>query len=224
MSKVNWLKKESEHYKFYFLNNSLAQKDIDSIIREQEKWYEKIIQELKIKNKKRISYYLYPSRELKKQTTQDDGNAFANWNDFSVHTIYNEKLKILGPHEDTHLLTLSWGISISIFREGLAEFLHKTWHDKSHNYWSNKFFQKQKASLTQLINSDFFFNLDPNLSYPVAGSLVKFLIKNYGLEKFKKVYGLVDKEKSDQENIKNIEKIYQISLEDLEKSWKINLK
>jgi hypothetical protein len=37
----------------------------------------------------------------------DDGNAQSLWDDFSVHMVYNGKVKPLGEHEDTHLLTLN---------------------------------------------------------------------------------------------------------------------
>jgi len=219
MEKIDWLKKQSPHYAFHFLVNSLAQKDINSVILKQEKWYKKIIRTLNVENKRKISYYLYPSRALKKQETQDGGNAHTVWKNFEIHTIYNQKLKILGPHEDTHLLTLDWGISIGLFREGLAEYLHSNWHGKPHNFWAKKFFKRGSVSLTELINNNFFYALDPNLAYPVAGSLAKFLIKQYGLAKFKKAYGSLDKNNSDQKNIKIIEKIYQRSLKDLETSW-----
>jgi hypothetical protein len=94
----NWQNKTSEHYIFSFSPNSVAEKEIENIIQEQEKWYSLIIKELKIKNNRKIHYYLYPSRTLKEKLTDNAGNAHTQWDDFSVHTIYSKNLKVIGPH------------------------------------------------------------------------------------------------------------------------------
>ena len=215
----NWREKTSEHYIFSFLSNSVAEKEIEDIIREQEKWYSLIIKKLKIKNNRKIHYYLYPSRTLKEKLTEDVGNAYANWDDFSVHTIYSKNLKVIGPHEDTHLLTLSWGTSIELFQEGLAEYLHPLWHSKSHNYWVKKYKEENKFEFEKLFDNNYFYSLNPNISYPIAGSFTKFLIDKYGLEKFKESYSSLSKEKNNKENIEIFENIYQKPIREIESDW-----
>lgn len=215
----NWLSKTSSYYVFHFLAGSIAAKEIKTIISSQEKWYSLITKKLNIKNKHKIHYYLYSSRNLKEKLTGNSGNAHTQWNDFSVHTIYSKNLKILGPHEDTHLITLKWGISIGLLREGLAEYLHPLWHKETHKFWMKKFTQQKKFDLEKLFDNDYFYSLNPNISYPIAGSFVKYLIKKYGLIKFKKTYSKLSKENHNQENIILFEKIYKKSIKEILTDW-----
>jgi len=208
----NWFIQKSTHYVFHFLFSSIVEKEIKNIIKEQEKWYSLITKKLKIKNSRKINYYLYPSRALKEKLTGNSGNAHTNWDDFSVHAIYSKNLKVIGPHEDTHLLTLKWGISIGFLREGLAEYLHSDWHGKSHNYWAQKYKKENKFEFEKLFDNDYFYSLNPNISYPLAGSFVKYLINKFGLEKFKKIYGFLSADKKNDENLRLFERNYNLSL------------
>lgn len=63
----NWLTRESAHYRFYYFPDSLAEKEIESIIARQEASYKKIVDFLKVPKPDRlIEYYLYPDKEIKK--------------------------------------------------------------------------------------------------------------------------------------------------------------
>jgi hypothetical protein len=74
----------------------------------------------------------------------DDWYAQSIYNDFCVHTTYNNKDKVIGPHEDTHLLTLSWGLAIGFFQEGLAEYMvGHDWYGDSHDERVCKALEKQ---------------------------------------------------------------------------------
>lgn len=123
-----WIEKETEHYIFHYFSNSVAEKEIDIVAKRQESSFCKVISFLEVEPlNKKINYYLYPSPKIKKELMGDDWYAQAIYNDFSVHILYTDKIKPVGEHEDTHLLSLSWGLSIGLFQEGLAEYL--TGHD-----------------------------------------------------------------------------------------------
>lgn len=217
-NKINWQARETNHYVFSFFPDSLAENDIAKIIKEQEKWYALITKIFGIKNRRKISYYLYPSRQLKQKITDNSGNAHANWDDFSVHAIYSSQIKAIGPHEDTHLLTLSWGKSLGLLRDGLAEYLHPLWQGRPHNSWARKFL-KTKTSLSSLFDDKIFYkNLD--LNYPVAGSFVKYLIDYYGLEKFKRTYRTFSSQKKPKPNIRKLESIYKKIFNEIESGWR----
>ena len=78
-----------------------------------------------MKNERTINYFLYPANQLKGEIMGDDGNGNTNREKFEVYAVYNENIKCIGAHEDTHLLSLPLGLATKLFREGLAEFMSK---------------------------------------------------------------------------------------------------
>ena len=64
-----------------------------------------------------------------------------------VYAVYNEKIKCIGPHEDTHILSFTINKPKSSFiREGLAMFFDKVWWDKDNDDWV-RLFLKEKVLL-----------------------------------------------------------------------------
>ena len=57
------------------------------------------------------------------------------------------------------------------------------------------------------------------IAYPQSGSFVRYLIKAYGLKKFKQAYKKLLRDKKNQQNIKIIKGFYSQSIKELEKSW-----
>lgn len=74
-------------------------------------------------------------------------------------------------------------------------------------------------SLAQCINMDGFGSFDNKLIVPFAASFSKFLLIEYGLEQYKKMYVAVKEVLLPAENIQIIQKIYQASEDLLLKSW-----
>lgn len=105
-----WLKKETNHYIFYYLKNTISEKNINQISKKQENAFKKIVDFLKIKPpKNKIRYYIYPNGKIKKELMGDNGYAQSVYHNKTILIIYNKKINPLGEHEDTHILTLSWG-------------------------------------------------------------------------------------------------------------------
>jgi hypothetical protein len=235
--KKNWATKKSAHYIFYFFKDSLAKKNIDQIINIKEKHYKKIISFLHVQNDKIINYYLYPSLEIKKKLMGD--NSFGNviWKEFElvqekvktksfeIHVLYNKDVKFIGEHEDTHLLSLPWGLSIYLFDEGLSQFLEGTLLGKDNNFLAKKFMEKGELySLKWLLDHNNWSETKPEIIYSQVGSFVDYLINQYGLDKFKKTYKKLSRKNKILKNIKIIEKFYQKNMEEIEKEWKNKLK
>lgn len=224
-----WLKKETNHYVFHYFSNSLAEKEIDTIAERQEKAFEKIISFLRVEPPKRkISYYLYPEAQTKKELMGDDWYAQSIYKDFCVHILYTKNIKPIGEHEDTHLLSLTWGLSIGSLQEGLAEYLvGHNWYGDGHENMVKEGFKKGILSpINSLMSHDAWVKLpDENILYYycLAGSFVKFLIEKHGREKFEKLYRETDRKNSLEKNTKIFEKIYNFSIEEAEKEWKNNL-
>lgn len=222
----HWLKKETDHYVFYYFPKSLAEKEINFISERQEKSFDKIILFLKIKPPERkVNYYLYPDAQTKKELMGDDWYAQSIYKDFCVHVIYTEKIKPIGEHEDTHLLSLPWGLSIGFLQEGLAEYLvGHDWRGSNHEETVRKGLKKNiLPPISSLMSHDAWIKLpDENMFYYycLAGSFVKFLIKKYGREKFEKLYKKTDRKNSLEQNKSIFEKIYSFSIDQADKEWK----
>ncbi len=218
-----WLKKETSHYVFHYLSNSEAEKDIKEIAQKQEKSFEKIIKTLNIsKPKNKIYYYLYPDQKTKKELMGDDGSAQSIYHDFTIHVVYAKGAKPLGEHEDTHLLSLPMGLSIGFFQEGLAEYTagNRKWQGKTQNFWLKKARDKDIVSdMTSVMTHQFWMDSPDKqapLYYTLAKLFVKFLIDNFGIEKFKEFYKQTDRLNTKKENIEIFEKIFKKDVETAE--------
>lgn len=232
-----WLERESGHYVFYYLKNSLAEKDIDQIVGLKEKHYGKILKFLNLKNNQIIKYYLYPALKEKIDLMGDDSPGNAIWGEleliigepktsnFEIHAIYNNKCQFIGEHEDTHFLSLPFGLSIYLFCEGLAQFMEGNLFNRDIDIISKELLNQGKLYyIKDLIDNKNWKNVEPKIIYPEVGSFARFLINTYGWNKFKNIYQKISRLKKFEENLKIIEKRFGKSIENIEKDWKNYLK
>ncbi len=231
-----WLIKKSSHYVFYCLKNSLAEKDIDKIIKLKENHYNKILSFLGLKNTQIIHYYIYSSVKSKISLMGDESPGNAIWGDFEmvngepktnifeIHAVYSDKCKFIGEHEDTHFLSLPLGLSIFLFCEGLAQFMERNLFGKDIDIISKELLKQNKLySIKDLVDNKNWEKVEPEIIYPEAGSFVRFLINNYGLDEFKEIYHKLSRLNDFQENLKIIKDGFGKSIKELEKDWKNNL-
>lgn len=216
----NFIKKESPHYDFFVFENSVALKEIDEIIQTQENSYKKILDFINTKNDRKIKYFLYPSNRIKAEMTDNDGNGHALRDEFEVHAVYNDKVKCIGPHEDTHLLVSFLGLPPQLFREGLAEYLSGTWDGQSHDKWVSKFIVENKVpELVKVIDDEEWYELDDTISYPSAGSFIGFLIQKIGKEEFLKLYKALNRDFDLEKNKSIFERITNLSITEAQDQW-----
>ncbi len=204
---------------FYYNKNSVAEKDILKISETQEKAYFKITEKLGLeKHKEKINYFLYNTEEEKTEFMGDDGFAQAIWHDFSIHIIYTENIKPIGEHEDTHLLTLSWGVATGFFQEGLAEYMsgciwkNENGEKKSAEDFIKKAYKEKLNNSIENFFSHFFWNETIEgkwgYYYPLAGVFTKFLIEKFGLEKYREFYKSINRKNSSKEIIEKFETFF----------------
>lgn len=196
-----WQKYESEHYIFNVESNSLAEKEIEEIKARQESSYKKIIETLDLKHPdQKITYYFYSSREKKAELMGDDWYGQSIYDEFAIHAVYNEKDKVVGEHEDTHLLTLQLGYPVSFLQEGIAEaMVGKSMFGNNHNEVVQEGLKRGlKVDLVNLISSQQAWLDTPDeeaeFYYSVSGSFTKYLLSIVGLEKFKQLYASISRE------------------------------
>jgi len=207
----------SEHYNFNFAKDSLAETDIEIIKNIQEKCYKEITSFLDVNPTFKINYFLLETPELvgKIYGDNDPCNGFANPPD-EIYAVYNDKVKCIGYHEDAHLISYILNKPHSIFlREGLAMYFDKVWWNKSNDEWVRIFLKSDRyLNINNLIQNDFFLNHSDEVTYPISGAFVKYLINRYGKERFISVYSY-----KGYNLLGEIEKIFKTELDQIEKDF-----
>jgi len=223
---AEWLYCESSHYIFRYFTDSLAEKDIEKIIIRQENTFKKILSFLNLPApREKIKYYLYPNREIKRNLMGDDWYAQAIYNDFIIHALYSETDKVIGEHEDTHLLSLPWGLSVGFIQEGLAEYMvGHSWRGESLDQKSREGLKnKIPIFVTSMMFHQVWLNTPDDIAvyyYAYAGSFVSFLVNQFGKEKFEELYKNTNRKFSAKKNTNVFNSIYNKPLEDIEDNWK----
>jgi len=225
-----WERDESSHYVFYSKKESLAKQNLNNIIALKENHYSKIVQWLGIDNNKKINYYLYSSIKEKLALMGDNSPGNAIWEELDVnnnprkteiHAVYNEKCKFIGEHEDTHLLSLPWGLSIYLFCEGLAQYMEDNFIDEDLHVITKKLLQENKLyAVDFLCTNNNWVEVVPTIIYPQVGSFIKYLIEIHGKEKFQELYQNTSRNYDTPKNLLEIEKIYKKNAKELETEWK----
>jgi len=218
----SWSKKETEHYVFYFLD--YLNNKINDISEQKERDYQKLKSFFKSNPETKIQYYIYADLRTKQELMGDNSPGNAIWKEldlfendfkttkFEIHVVYNDKCKFIGRHEDTHLISLNWGLSIYLLNEGLAQYLEGNFQGQELKR------PKDSYKLKWLFDNNNWEQLDPKIIYPEAGSFVVFLIDKYGKKLFKEIYQTTSRKKDIKNNLKEFEKrVGNIDL--LEKEW-----
>ncbi|MDD5639209.1 MAG: hypothetical protein PHR47_00140 [Candidatus Pacebacteria bacterium] len=228
----DFINKESLHYFFHFEKETLANQNINQIIELKESHYDNITKWLDVSNNKKIDYYIYPNIKEKILLMGDDSPGNTIWEElsidekgnkpkkFEIHVVYNEKCKFIGEHEDTHLLSLPWGLSIYLFCEGLAQFMEDSFMGQELHEIARKLKEKNKLySIEFLCSNENWEDVEPIIIYPQVGSFAKFLINQYSKESFKDVYQNTSRNYDLSENLEEIKKVYNKSISELELEW-----
>ncbi|MBP1544096.1 MAG: hypothetical protein J6A16_08355, partial [Oscillospiraceae bacterium] len=111
---------------------------------------------------------------------------------YSIHAVYEDQIKCIGAHEDTHVIAAYINEPSSDFLcEGLAMFMDGTWWSKPNSFWVQGFCEDgvcpRPSSLINL-SGDAFFEVETRISYPLSGAWVDFFISVYGINSFLSVY------------------------------------
>lgn len=224
----DFIKTKSPHYSFYFQKGSLDEKDIKNIIDTKENHYKKILNWLNSDNNRKIDYYLYPSLKEKIALMGDDSPGNAIWRElednnpkkFEIHVVYNENCKFIGEHEDVHLLSLPWGLSIYLFCEGLAQYMEDSFMGEDLHIVAKKLLQEKKLyPIEFLCDNNNWENVEPTIIYPQVGSFSKFIIEKYGKDKFKELYQNTSRHFDTIKNLSEIERIYHKTINQFKNEW-----
>ena len=208
---------ETDHYGFHYLKGSLAQRDIAQIAERQERCFDRICDCLNIKYSKKIGYWFYNSPKLLGNAFFDgalcNGVSITSAQDrdigkivslsgeeedsfavepYSIHAVYEERIKCIGPHEDTHVIAAQLFEPSSAFLcEGLAMMMDGSWWGIKNKLWAR--YYKDGGELVpahDLINcpEEQFYGLEGRITYPVAGAWTEYMFQTFGKEKYMRFY------------------------------------
>ena len=186
----------TKHYIFNYEARSLAEKDIERIAKEQERCFKKICDTLKVNYQDKIQYYfLATPEEVGKIYGIDELiNGFAVCGENKIYAVYNENIKCIGPHEDTHIISFVINMPKSSFIvEGLAMYFDEKWWGVDNEIWSAYYKEEYtELSIEKLFDNDQFESLDCEITYPLAGAFTKYLIDKFGITKYIDLYKVKD--------------------------------
>lgn len=177
----------SAHYDLHFFPGSLAEKEIESIAEKQEGCWAAITETLGITPPFRIQYYLLDTPEEVGRVYGDNEpcNGFASPPD-TVFAVYNGKVKCIGMHEDTHLISyVRKRPDPAFLREGLAMYMDRVWWSRPNEDWVRDFLTDGRClSVPALLENDCFYSYSDAITYPIAGAFTRFLAEKLGMREY----------------------------------------
>ncbi|HIE26706.1 TPA: hypothetical protein EYP66_05430, partial [Candidatus Poribacteria bacterium] len=211
---------ETEHFNIYYEKGSETEKKIELIAQDHEFRYYQLTKFFKLKPTKKVRSYIYTSAKQKKRLIGAKYTEIEDAINREIHLNYRPSfphptLK----HELAHLFASYihpiWKMSLKIgLHEGIA--VAAEWDDGqlTPHQWSKAMYQLKVAPPVEKIMGAFgFWTESSSRSYILAGSLVRFLVDTYGIERFKKVFPTG-----------NFRKHYSKELKDLINEWEDFLK
>ena len=175
------------HYDFHYRPNSCAAREIEAIAEQQEACYRKIVAALGVMPDFRIQYYLLDTPEEVGEVYGDNEpcNGFADMPD-AVFAVYNDAVKCIGPHEDTHLISYVPGRPpVAFLREGLAMYMDEVWWGRPNEEWVREFMADGRyVVVDRLLEDDAFYGLSDAITYPIAGAFTRFMAGRMTLQRY----------------------------------------
>ena len=184
---------ETEHYIFRYVAGSLAEREIGAVAEEQERAYGKLEALFGYGLPERIEYLLTASPEENGAILGELFGAEAAYptNGFSiapryVFAAYSDQVKCVGCHEVTHLFSYTLCLPKSqLLSEGLAMYTDGAFWGKPNGRWVKEFLASGRyIPLRELIPDESFFAHPSEITYPIAGAFVAFLIEKLGAKRF----------------------------------------
>ena len=227
------VKRSTEHLDVYCFPNSLAAQRIDAIAAEREEAYRSLSQMLGVEYSLRIQLIFYPDRKTKKSQTghTGDGLAFHNY----IFEVYNKRQQLDPYHELTHILGERLGFPPALFNEGFAVYVSEHLGADALKFLNMPGVKadeavaadRQAGTLFPIEKLLTFTDIGPDetrppISYPESASFVKYLIEQFGSEKFRQAYSSLERSRSPEtlrRNQQTFREIYGKSPAEIEQDW-----
>ncbi len=204
----------TEHFNIYLHVND--QNELSRIALLHEYYYEQVMNELKLSRTEKINSFIFENSSQKRKLF-GSGNAdvaktwsnqiFLNYDSFEK-TLKHELIHILSGYFGSTIFKISDGFNMALV-EGIAVAVENNFDGYPVHYGAKLAFQiNGDIKISHLLSGLNFFTQYSALSYIIAGSFIKYLIDEYGIDKIKQLYGNFDFEKVFGKNIGELEKDY----------------
>jgi hypothetical protein len=173
----------------------------------------------------------YPDSATKKSDTGHTGMGFANGSD--IIEIYNEREHLDPYHELTHIVAGKLGTPPAMLDEGFAIYMTEALGANAMTYVTEYGTTADSASCAiiragKLIPLDSLLRLPEfgslgGIGYPESGSVVKYLIRKFGLESFRAAFRSLRSSDSDEiqrENVRQFATLYHRAPGELQAEWR----
>lgn len=214
--------KASEHFIYLFHPGSLAERELTAIVEKREEAYASITHELGVDFREKVRFFLFPSAREKTFYTGHVGGGSASGR--TMLEIYNAEIKLDPWHELIHILTGSINRDpASVLEEGLAIYIVRRMGGVEKQIDCEAAGYKKRGELIPLRE---LFDIEigtqrskPEISYPESGSLVKYLVKRWGMQKFQELYAAVHRAQSIDEKDRKVRETYGRTIDEIEQEW-----
>jgi len=212
------------HFDYYY---SKSDKDILDTAW-QEKYYTWLTGQIQVTVTAKLQYFKYRDNAHIKRVTGRSGNGFAEPGTYKFHTIGKAD-----NHECVHsIVILLIGHPPALFNEGIAV-AHSAnylsypkfipgWNNQDFNTLSKIFKQNgETPPLDKLLGTSTFWDYKAEITYPVSGSFVRYVIDRYGITKMKELIKISKFEDSKDKIRSDFSHIYGLTIEKVWNDWEI---
>jgi len=206
------------HYVFHSVQADAVQPDT------QEAYHAWLIGQLGVPVDRAINYYKYRDRAHMQQVTGKVTNGWADPPGYAVHSIWP-----WDNHEVVHIVTALIGRPTDFFNEGIAvamqmdpqhDVWEPMWNSRSIHGWAADYHRnREMPALADMLETDAFRRLDDTKSYPMAGSFVRFMIDDRGMERMKAFFRTGSREARRADIDREFNGAFGVSLSDAERRW-----
>jgi hypothetical protein len=193
---ANWNRRKSQHFIVYY--QEVPYGYIDKVISKAERYYSSILEGLGFRRlefwtwDKRARIYIYPEEKAYQSQTNRPGwsGAVVQVRSRTIKTYINERdfFKRILPHELAHIIFREYvGYKAKLplwLDEGVACSQEKLQLDQRLSLARASVNDKMFMSVGELSQIDNYTLLSPRLFYAESASLVTFLLRRYGRERF----------------------------------------
>ncbi len=226
-------KRSTPHFDIHYVKGSTAEREIDQIVKRREKGFRDVCSFLGKPSDVRICLVFFENAEVKRAETGHQGAGWASGR--TIVEVYNKQQKLDPYHETVHILTAPYGRPPALFNEGIAVYMAERLGAHAlalHGpgpalIYARARELRDKGEWIPLRELLTYTDIGPGwsrpeIAYPEAASFVKFLIDQYGKEKFLEAFKTLKNSQDGAVHRKNVailEQIYGNPLADLEKQW-----
>jgi len=194
----------------------------------QEEYFEWLLNQLKIEYNEKIVYYKLKTRKQIQEITGIEANACVYQQDSGSYAIYT--ILPIDNHECVHLvLGKNTGSPPQLFNEGAAvayqaylvdnKFIPSWNGDDFHILARDYYFNNNLPTIDSLLTNDSFWRIDPEITYPVTGSFIRYLIDTFGIDQFKEFVYISDFFDSDSTIRTNFHSVYNNKIDSAWNEW-----